>query len=267
MKVNELIKYLLSLNIELSEIISLLKYVFNIDYNLIAINGDKVLDIKKVNKIIKLIKKGVPIAYISRYIDIRGLKIYVNRNVLIPRSETIEFICNYIYSKYNLNNSKVLDLCTGSGIISLLLKNKYKDIILDASDISYKALKVARINSRINNLDINYIHSNYFNKINNKYNYIISNPPYIPTKATNLEIKYEPKLALFAGDDGLKAYKKIFSIFDKYLLNNGKIFIELEADNYINIINLFKEYNPNYSVEIYKDLENRNRYLIGSKNE
>ena len=253
--------------LEISDIKDILKYIFYFDYNLIAIDGNNNIDIKKFNTILKKIKKGYPIQYITSNMEIRGLKLVVNKDVLIPRSETIEFIYNYLKNNYNFNNSSILDLCSGSGIISLLIKKEYPESKVIGSDISTKALKISKLNALNNNLEITYVKSNYFKNINNKYDYIISNPPYVPYSKKTKELKYEPKISLFATNNGLSEYEKIFIDIDKFLNNNGSIFIELEETNAEQIKKLFLKYNPKYEISIYFDLNKKPRYLIGKKYE
>ena len=254
-------------NLEVSDIKNIFKYCFLFDYNTIGINGKDVIDEKLFNLILNKIKKGYPIPYITSNVDIRGIHLFINKNVLIPRSETVDFIYNYIVNNFNLNNSTILDLCTGSGLISLLVKKEFPYSIVEGSDISLKALSVAKENARINNLDIKFTYSNYFKRIKRKYDYIISNPPYVPLSSLTKELKYEPKLALFAKNNGLSEYQKIFKEIDLYLNKSGHLFIELEENNYKEIENLFLKYNPKYKVDIYFDLKKKPRYLIGVKNE
>ena len=260
----EAVNILKKFNIELSEIKEFLS-LFNFDINLIGINGDKEIDNIKFNKYLKLIKKEYPISYITNSFKSHGLNLYVDKNVLIPRTETIEFIYSYIKNNYDLNNKKVLDLCSGSGIISLSIKKLFPNSIITGSDISSKAIEIANINKEKNNLDVTYIKSNLFNKINSKFDMIITNPPYICNKNKIPSLKYEPKIALYANNNGLEIYERIFKDVDNYLLDFGVLCVELESNNSSDIVNLFKKYNPNYSIEIYKDIENKERYLIATK--
>lgn len=266
MTYNQALYLLKELKIELSEIKDLFS-LFNFDLNLIGVNGENIIDERKFNKYYKLIKSKYPISYITNSYKTHSLDLYVDKHVLIPRTETVEFIYNYILNNYDLNLKRVLDLGSGSGIISLLLKKEYPFSIVEGVDISYKAINISRLNAKKNNLEVNYFISNYFKKVKNKYDIIISNPPYVPYSKKVQELKYEPKLALFAKNNGLEEYEKIFKDIDLYLNNLGSVFIELEETNYEKIKNIFLKYNPKYKVDIYFDMNKKARYLIGKKYE
>lgn len=141
----------------------------------------KYLPSDKLEDGIKRLNNGEPVQYIVGNVDFYGYKINVNKNVLIPRFETEELVFKTInLIKKNLNeNIKVLDIGTGSGCISIALKKEIPGLDITAVDISEDALVVAKNNALENNCEINFIKSDLFNNIDDKYDLIISNPPYI----------------------------------------------------------------------------------------
>ena len=160
----------------------------------------------------KLLKDGYPIQYLIGYVDFYGYKINVNEDVLIPRYETeylLEKVIN-ISKKIFSNKINILDIGTGSGAISIVLKNELNSNVT-ACDISKKALNVAINNAKINNSSIKFIKSDIFSNINDKFDIIISNPPYISSDEVIMDSvkKYEPNLALYAPKDGLYFYEEM----------------------------------------------------------
>lgn len=213
---------------------------------------------KNIKKDLKLLKKGYPIQYLIGYVNFYGNKIMINKNVLIPRFETeflVEKTLKYI-KKLNIKNPIILDLCTGSGCIAIALKKELKESTIYASDISKKALNIAKKNIELNNVEITLLKSNLFKKIKNiKFDVIISNPPYV-SKSEKLpkEVKYEPKLALFSKDKGFEFTTKIIRESNKYLKKKAILSIESNSD----INKKFK--SKKYIIE--KDLNGNYRYLF-----
>lgn len=226
---------------------------------------------KNIKKDVKKIQKGYPIQYLIGYVNFYGYEIKVNKNVLIPRPETeflVEKTIKYL-NKYNFNNIKALDLCTGSGCISIALSKEINNISVDASDISIKALKIAKINAKSNNVNVKFIKSNMFQRINAKYDLIISNPPYI-SKEENLprEVLKEPKKALYSDNNGTNHIEKILK-YSKYYLKSKSV-LAIEINSYCNkeIESLIKKYYKNEKIKYFfeKDLTNKIRYLFIFKN-
>lgn len=264
MKINNFVFTLQQRGYEISDIDLILQGVFNSSYSESFIK-DIDLDSNKVEYVFNMLDKKYPPSYLAGFVNIRGIKIFVNENVLIPRTETIEFMYNEIKNNYDLNNKRVLDLCTGSGVISILLKKLFPNAIIDASDISINALNIAKKSIEYNNLNINLIQSDYFSNINKKYDYIISNPPYIEENSLDVNAPFEPEIALYSGKDGLDSYRNIFASLNEHLTDNGIAFFEIETSNYSNLLKLINSQIPSYKVKTYKDLENKERYLILGK--
>lgn len=209
---------------------------------------------KNVNKDLKLLKKGYPIQYLIGYVNFCGNKIIVNKNVLIPRYTTeylVEKSIKY-FKKLNINKPVILDLCTGSGCIAITLKKEFKDSIIYASDISKKALKLAKKNAKKNEVNIIFIKSNLFKNLKNKkFDLIISNPPYVSTsEKLQKQLNFEPKIALFSKNNGFYHTDEILLKSNKYL--KKKSILALETNMNFN--------NKKYLIE--KDLEEKNRYLF-----
>src|SRR5574344_1298872 len=141
----------------------------------------KYLEPSKLEEGLSLLEKGIPVQYIVGNVDFYGNIFEVNQNVLIPRFETEELVertLNYISDYFN-KNVNILDIGTGSGCIAITLKKQLENMAnVDAIDISEDALEVAKKNSTVLNTKINFFHSNIFENVSNKYDIIISNPPY-----------------------------------------------------------------------------------------
>ena len=213
----------------------------------------------------KLLKDGYPIQYLIGYVDFYGYKINVNEDVLIPRYETeylLEKVIN-ISKKIFSNKINILDIGTGSGAISIVLKNELNSNVT-ACDISKKALNVAINNAKINNSSIKFIKSDIFSNINDKFDIIISNPPYISSDEVIMDSvkKYEPNLALYAPKDGLYFYEEIIKDARKYLNDKFIIAFEIGWLQGNLICDIAKRYFNDSIIRIEKDLTNRDRYLF-----
>lgn len=244
---------------------NILLYTFNISLLDFSLNRNKELGAKeKIEKFLSFVeerKKRKPFQYIINKQNFYGLDFYVDENVLIPRFDT-EVLVEKILKDNKDNNLQILDLCTGSGAIAISLKKlgEYKSV--KALDISEKALDIAKKNSRLNETTIDFICSDMFEKINGKFDIIVSNPPYIPSRDIedlSLEVKdYEPKLALDGLEDGLYFYRIIAKEAKAYLKENGKIYLEIGYNQAKDIREIFKEYNK---IEVYKDLAGKDRVV------
>ena len=217
------------------------------------------------DKMVKSIEKyltGYPAQYVLGYTYFYGIKLRVNEDVLIPRFDT-EVVVDYALKiAKNYHNPKVLDICTGSGAIAIALaKNGISNI--EALDISKKALKVARLNAKDNNVKIRFIESDLLRNVKEKYDILISNPPYIETSAKGVDkmvLDHEPHLALFGGIDGLDFYRAILKDASKYLNPGGTIIFEIPYDKANDIKEIALMYFRNIQVE--KDLAGNDRVMI-----
>ena len=215
-----------------------------------------------------LLKQNYPIQYLIGFVEFYNCKIKVNENVLIPRYETEYLVEKTINLLKNKNMTKGIDLCTGSGAIAIALA-KNLNINIDACDISKEALKVAKENALINQVNISFFEKDILKeKIDGKYDFIISNPPYIKEdEYTSAETKYEPSIALYAKDSGLEFYKKILS-FSKEILNpNGVIIFEIGDTLNEEIKKIALSIYPKATITIEKDYNNYNRFMFITINE
>ena len=225
----------------------------------------KEIEEKYFSLIEKHIKEDVPLSHLVGFEYFYDRKFKVTKDVLSPRMETEELIYKVIeYVKANnKNNLKILDLCTGSGIIAITLKKELYQISIDvvASDISEEAIEVAKENAQYHDTDVTFIQSDIFNNIDDKFDIIVSNPPYIDRKdevtMQDNVLKYDPHLALFAEEEGMYFYRKIIEQAKDYLKENGVMFFEIGYDQKDKIIKLSKK--NGYLAQVYKDINNRDR--------
>lgn len=225
----------------------------------------KEIEDKYFSLVEKHIKEDVPLSHLVGFEYFYDRKYKVTKDVLSPRMETEELIYKVIeYVKAsNKNKFKILDLCTGSGIIAITLKKELDQVSVDviASDISEEAIEVAKENSQSHDATIKFIKSDIFNNIDDKFDIIVSNPPYIDRKdevtMQDNVLKYDPHLALFAEEEGMYFYRKIIEQANDYLNKNGAIFFEIGYDQKEKIIKL-ADING-YSAEVYKDINGRDR--------
>ena len=220
---------------------------------------------KNIEEDYQKLLNGYPIQYLIGYVNFYGNKIEVNENVLIPRYET-EYLCEKLinYSKkYFDNKISILDIGTGSGCIGITLK-KELDSLVTVSDISDKALELAKINAKNNNVDINIVKSNIFDNINDKYDIIVSNPPYIDIdeKIMDSVKKYEPHEALYAEENGLYFYKEILKNAKNYLKEKSIIAFEIGWWQGNLIKTITQDYFKESRIIIEKDLTLRDRYIF-----
>ena len=225
----------------------------------------KYLKDKTLDEGIELLNKGIPVQYIVGNVDFYGYNFKVNENVLIPRFETEELVektIKYI-NKYLNKKVDILDLGTGSGCIAITLK-KELDCNVDAVDISPKALEIAKLNAKNNNVDITFYQGDMLNPINKKYDVIISNPPYIAYNEEIMEIvkNNEPHTALYAEDNGLKYYKDIISNANKYLKEKSIIAFEIGEKQGKLILEYAKNYFKDSIITVEKDMQNRDRFVF-----
>lgn len=227
------------------------------------------LSVEQENKYFDLINKNInedtPLSHLVGFDYFYDRKFKVTRDVLSPRIETEELIYKVLeYIKKSKKDSfRILDLCTGSGIIAITLKKeiveKYTEIV--ASDISEKALSIAIENANNNNANITFIKSDLFDNISGKFDLIISNPPYISYKdkiiIKDSVLNYDPHLALFAEEDGIYFYRKIIENAVHYLSKDGVIFFEIGYDQKEKIFELGKI--NNFITTVYKDINDRDR--------
>lgn len=225
-------------------------------------------DIEKIYKSsLEALKENKPIQYVIGNVNFYGLKFIVNKNVLIPRFETEELVEQVVEYTKDLNKDKIkiLDLGCGSGAIGLTLKSILKDSEVTLTDISKDALEVAKLNANNLNLDVTFIESDWFSNVKlEKYDIIMSNPPYIRTDEEIEEIvkNNEPSLALYGGVDGLDCYRKILANIKPYLNNKFLIAFEIGESQKEEIYDIVNKYLKDIEITCKKDLYGRNRMIF-----
>ncbi len=248
----------------------LIAHALKIDRLKVYLQFDRPLDIQELRIIRELLKRRSqhePLNYITGQREFFGLNFKVGPGVLIPRPETEQLVEHAISWLWELPEEKrlVLDLGTGSGCIAIAIAKNVPCQIW-AVDISQKALEIATFNGR--NLDtqsIQWRQGHWFTALNrsdpDQFAVITSNPPYISYNEKEelvSEIKdYEPSEALFAENNGYKAYEEILMDLKYKLLFGGKAFFEIHAHGYDKVSQLFQSYQQN----IYRDLQGMPRVL------
>ena len=221
-----------------------------------------------VRQVMEQLKNNIPFQYIYGSVEFYGLEILVDNSVLIPRPETEELV-DWILE--NNNSSSFLDICSGSGCIALALKSKRINSKVIGFDISEEAINLARKNAKSLELDVVFLKKDVFGTIsmNEQFDLIVSNPPYIPTmeinEMTECVLKHEPHLALFVpNEDPLVFYKRIMGLSSKLLKSYGLIFFECNP-NYINqVAEDLQKYDLIF-IEKKKDLQGKWRFLKAQK--
>lgn len=238
-------------------------------------SGQEVLaaDENKLKEIISELKTGKPYQHILGETDFYGMTFFVNENVLVPRPETEELLELAIKKIQSLHaiveNIKILDIGTGSGVIPLVLKKHFPQAEVLSVDFSEKALETARKNAAFHQLEVTFIHADYLNyDLNENFDIMISNPPYIGIDEQD-EIDdsvkgFEPTMALFSPtSDALIFYRKIAEDAQKFLSDNGLLFLEINQKLGPETLELYKE---NFSEALLiKDLSGNDRFIFGRK--
>ena len=233
---------------------------------------DKKLLIKKYGSLDKIQKKldnHYPIQYLIGNVDFYGYTMEVREGVLIPRFETEELVSRTIklIKKHGFDDSCVLDIGTGTGCIPISLKKELPELKVTSIDINGKAIRLAKRNAKSNKVDITFIKKSVF-KYNpiNKYNVIISNPPYVDREEeVGPEIKYEPENAIFAKDNGLEFYKYIIKNSSKYLEDEFLMSFEIGYKQGDYLKKYAKEVFPDAKVTVEKELAGFDRFLFIEK--
>lgn len=214
---------------------------------------------------LKRLKKGQPVQYIIGNVNFYGNTIDVTKDTLIPRfetellvSKTIDYIKSYFKKKVS-----IIDLGTGSGNIAITLAQKIPSEVT-AVDISPKALNIARKNAKKNGVKIKFYQNDMLNNITEKFDVIISNPPYISydEKVEDIVKNNEPSIALYAKNNGLEFYEKILSKAKNNINEKALIAFEIGKDQGANVKNIALKYFPNSKIIIEKDYPGKDRFVF-----
>lgn len=239
------------------------------------LNKNAYLDMNKRTIISSAIKRrilGEPIQYILGKAEFMGLEFKVNRDVFIPRPETeilVETVIKLVSSiKYQVSGINILDVGTGSGCIAVSLAKFINNLEITATDISSKALEVASMNAKLNNVEINFVQGGLFDTYPlslTPYHLIISNPPYISTseiESLQPEIRYEPRMALDGGKDGLDFYRKIIQRAPECLKEDGFLIMEMGFGQAEMIKNILKNLGNFEIIDVVKDYNSIERVIV-----
>lgn len=240
-------------------------------------------ELEELNYIFEKVCNHYPIQYIFNKAYFYGLEFYVDKNVLIPRPETEELV-HLILSQNNATNINVLDIGTGSGCIAIALKKNKPNWNLFAIDISDNALNIAKNNAALTQVEVAFLKQDILQKIEwnnlaienfntiklpNKFDIIVSNPPYIPMleieKMSASTVLHEPHLALFVEDDNpLLFYEKISNFALENLTSTGILYFELNEFNAADVCKIL-DLKGFKQIEIIKDMAGKNRMLSAKR--
>lgn len=266
----------LSFSDPIKESMYIMSRVLKEDKSFLYTNLDKWVSNEEEDKFFSYINRratGEPMSYIFNEKEFMGLELFVGKGVLIPRPETeilVEYILDYLDS-FKGQESRVLDIGTGTGAIALSIANNCKTSEVLGIDISDTALSIARKNlGSLKVKNVSFRKSDLFENINKdeKFSIIVSNPPYIKTSVIDglqRDVKnFEPKLALDGGRDGLSFYRRIISQSKEFLENRGMVIFEIGFDQGESVKRMLKDEDFK-NIKILKDLQGLDRIVLGFK--
>lgn len=222
-------------------------------------------DLLTINFAIKDLKKEKPLQQILGYCDFAGVRINLNRNVLIPRVETEELTMMIIRENKGRCGLKILDACCGSGCMALALAGNIPESVVTAVDLSMEAIEQTRENAQANALNVEVVAADVFSDMpfDTCFDIIVSNPPYVmeseKAMMRNNVLLYEPHSALFVKDeDPLTYYRALCRIADRHLRQGGVLYLEINEGLAEQTEAIFK---PKYDTLLSKDLRDKYRFL------
>lgn len=249
----------------------LMQFILNQTRQYVIVNDMKELGTikeKQYFEAIKQLRQGIPLEHITHQKEFMKLNFFVDEHVLIPRQDTEILVEEVISIAQKTKAKKILDLCTGSGAIAISLAKYIPESDITAVDISNDALKIAKKNARSNNVEnqITFVNSDMFTNLNeNKFDIIVSNPPYIKRdiiEGLDKEVKNEPYIALDGGEDGLDFYRDIIKQSYQYLKYNGYLCLEIGFDQKIDVIELIENEEKFEHTYSKKDLYDNDRVIV-----
>ena len=251
------------------DLIIALSYLIDKSKSFIYLNQDFILN-EETSYDLKIIEqklaKGEPLQYAIGHWDFFGLDLLVDKRALIPRFET-EILVEYILDS-SINKKAILDIGTGTGAISLALANNLDGSKVIGVDISDEALSLADENKKRLALDnVNFLKSDLFTNVNEKFDLVVSNPPYISEedyKSLDKKLFYEPKTALVGGIDGLDFYKDIIKEASNYLNDDGHLIFEIGYDQKAAINDLLIK-SDFKNIDNIKDYNGFDRIVVAQK--
>ena len=246
----------------------LLAFVLNTNRTSLLAAGTETLSEKVCSAFCELIERrcnGECVAYLIGKKEFRGLEFEVNPSVLVPRPDTETLVDAALGIR---DAVRVLDLCTGSGAVAISLKNEMPELEIHATDISTEALETAKRNAirLLPNSKIQFYQGDLYNALPDlKFDLIVSNPPYIPSReieTLSAEVQNEPRIALDGGADGLDIIKRIIDEAPAYLQNCGMLLIEADPRQ-MDVISIILEKRGFKDIQLYNDLSDSKRVIGG----
>lgn len=245
----------------------LLTYICKIDRTYYYVHMDEAMLpelLAEYEAVLNKRTEHVPLQYITGEQEFMGIPFRVNEAVLIPRQDTETLVEEAL--KITRPGMKVLDMCTGSGCILISILKNVVDVEGFGYDISKQAIKVAKENAKLNNVNATFERSDLFEEVMDKFDIIVSNPPYIPTDVIGRLMPevavYEPIQALDGKEDGLHFYRRIVAEASEYLNPNGRLLFEIGHDQGEAVSALMNEADFS-GVRVIKDLAGNDRVVIG----
>ncbi|MCI5517153.1 peptide chain release factor N(5)-glutamine methyltransferase [Roseburia sp. MUC/MUC-530-WT-4D] len=245
----------------------LLEMACKIDRNFYYMHMDEEMTSEQIEEFKSLLKKRgehIPLQYITGEQEFMGLTFHVNSHVLIPRQDTETLVEEAL--KLVKPGMKIMDMCTGSGCILISILKNAKDTSGCGFDISKQAINVAKENAKLNEVVADFEKSDLFEHVTERYDMIVSNPPYIKTdeivKLMPEVSEFEPVQALDGKEDGLFFYRKIIKECRDYLNPGGYVLFEIGYDQGEDVSEMMK-YAGFLNVHVVKDLARNDRVVIG----
>ena len=219
---------------------------------------------KELAKLIDRRLTGEPIAYLIGKKEFYGLEFVVNRDVLIPRPETELLVKEALKFLGNKKSARVIDIGTGSGAIAISIGKNQPRIEVWASDISLKALRVARENGQKHQVNIKFIESDLFSNISGRFDLIIANLPYLTPKeiTTTTTPLSDPIISLDGGVSGLEIVKRLLLESKGHLKKEGEVIIEIAPEQKNQLIEFIRKYCFQATIKVKRDLSGRDRVLV-----
>lgn len=245
----------------------LLAMVCHIDHTFYYTHMDEDLSMDQMEEFRAVLAKRserIPLQYITGEQEFMGLNFHVNSNVLVPRQDT-EILVEYAL-RYAMPGMKVLDMCTGSGCILISVLKNCNNLKGLGCDISKQALIVAKENARLNGVEAEFERSNLFENVTERFDMILSNPPYIPSDIIPTLMPevalFEPIEALDGKEDGLYFYRQIVDAAKDFLNPGGHLMFEISFDQGKDVSEMMTAAGFE-SVSVVKDLAGNDRVVAG----
>lgn len=264
--VNNSLGYVLEDYVSKRDIMYLIKETFSLSDVDLILKENELFDDEEINNRLIQLVEGLPVEHIVGYAYFLKMKFKVTRDTLIPRGETEDLIYHTInlIKEEGIENPRILDIGSGTGCIAISLNKMVPNSKVDSVDISPEALEVCAFNNILNDAYVNFYQSDCFENVNDKFDIIISNPPYIDRDSYVQEsvLLYEPHTALFADNKGLAIYENIIKNAKNYIKNKAILTFEISPDLKEGLTKLVEENFPDSRFYFEEDINGLLRYLF-----